>query len=290
MADLTTLITQKTRADEMWKLQKQTEREDTVALRDGAIADITSSADNYAAYLQLQGNNPTYSAGNVALAMYQLKDVTIIGTKERWASLGRTVLRQEEPNGAKIFVRPNPTQRRGYSISDAYDISQTQGKPYRQPQMLPDTPQMERALSTLLNYAPCPVVADGDLSEAAWYNPKSMELIVNPMADDKTAFYAIATEIVQARFHNKGANQYYDKDECRLDAESVAYLICRRVGLDQPLPDTTDVAALYDGFEVEQRTDALNRIQSMAKQIGGAIERNMQPPQRNRGNYTMPVS
>lgn len=283
------IIQQKTRADEAWKLQRQTERENTVALRDAAVTEITSKPEAYAKYLDLQGANPQYSAGNIGLALYQLDNATLLGTKERWNALGRTILPTEVGRGAKIFVRTNPAQRRGYSIGDAYDVSQTQGRPARQLHLLPDTPQMERALAALLNFAPCPVLVDPQQSGAAWYDPKRMELLVNPNADDGTAFAAIAAEIAQARFHAKGLNGLYDRTISTLDAESISYLICRRVGLSRPLPDLSFISAYYDGFDTEQRGAALSHIQEMAKKIGNSVERSITPQQRTQGHPGRPV-
>ena len=66
---------------------------------------ITSDPETYLRYLNCQADNPSYSAGNVALVMVQDQKATIFGTKERWKSLNRSVAPQKKKNGVKIYTR-----------------------------------------------------------------------------------------------------------------------------------------------------------------------------------------
>lgn len=122
----------------------------------------------------MQGDNPTYSAGNIALAMLQNEKATIFGTRERWKTLNRSVIDTEANKGMKIFARS--TLGKGYSLSDAYDLSQTQGRELKHFQLQDDTKEMENALATLLNYAVVPVNSDPELEQAAFYDMQEMAL------------------------------------------------------------------------------------------------------------------
>ncbi len=289
MANLDRIISAKTANDENWKLQRQAERDNTVGMRDAGILDVTSNPAMYGQYLDLQGSNPSYSAGNIILAMYQLKAPTMIGTQEKWRNLGRYVMEAEKSKGAKIFVRPSGPNARGYNLGDAYDVSQTQGRPVGSVKLEENTRAMDNALATLLNYSPVPVVSGNGMEVPAYYDEQGLELVINPNHDDKTAFAAIATGIALARMHNKGQNTYFDRSESLLDADSVSYLLCRRFGIDRPLPDASNIAALNDGFSVEERTNALNKVQDMAKQIGSAIDRQINRPHRTQSRTTQPT-
>ena len=149
MANLEALISRKTEADTQWKAQRQAERESIVAMQDAGVTEITSNPEAYARYLEMQGDNPTYSAGNIALAMLQNEKATIFGTRERWKTLNRSVIDTESNKGMKIFARS--TLGKGYSLSDAYDVSQTQGRELKHFQLQDDTKERENALATLLN-------------------------------------------------------------------------------------------------------------------------------------------
>lgn len=266
--------------DENWKAQRQADRDNTVAIRDAGIVDVTSNPARYGQYLTLQGDNPTYSAGNIVLCMYQLDRASMIGTAEKWKSLGRYVLDTEKNKGAKIFVRPSSPKARGYSLGDAYDISQTQGRDVNVMRLEDNSPQMEKALATLLNYSPVPVTVDHSMEQPAYYDDGNMELVVNPDYPDGAEFAALGTEIALARLHDKGSNEYFDRNDNYLDADSVSYLLCRRFGVERNLPDTSGIAALNEGMTLESRTKALNAVQDMAKTIGRSIDIQINPPQR----------
>ena len=136
MANLEQIVSQKAENDTRWKAQQQSERENTVALQDAGIMQITSSPEAYARYLDMQGDNPAY---------------------------------------------------------------------------------------------------------------------INPDFPDHEAFAAIAAEVAQSRFHAKGATPGYNRAECELDAQSVSYILCRRFGIERPMPETERLPELYDGWETEDR-------------------------------------
>ena len=69
---------------------------------------------------------------------------------------------------------------RGYTLADAYDVRQTQGRPLKEVHLQNDTRDMESAMTTLLNYAVCQVVIDKDLDTPAVYDPQRVELAINP--------------------------------------------------------------------------------------------------------------
>lgn len=280
MANLQDIINAKTQNDENWKLQRQAERENVIALRDGGIELVTSDPKVYLDYLRVQGDNPSYSAGNVILAMYQMPGASKLGTRQKWKSMGRYVSNSELNNGAKIFVRPAIDKGRGYNIEDVYDISQTSGKPVGNAKLENGSPQMDKALTTLLNYSPVPVYTDSSISSGAEYREDELRLVVNPDFDDSAAFEGIATAIALARFHDKGQNRYFNAEDSRMDAESVSYILCRRFGIEGKEPDCSNIAELNEGMSLEQRTNMLDRIQSIAKNIGNNIDRQINPQQR----------
>lgn len=290
MANIENLIRDKTARDESWKQQMQENREQTSAMQNEGIMVITSDPASFCQYLTLQGDNATYSAGNIALAMFQLNEPTIIGTEDRWKSLGRHVLAQEAGNGAKIFVRSSRAKGRGYDVGMAYDISQTQGREYTRPITLVDnTPKTEKALATLLNYSPVLVQSSRDLGGVARYDQRSMTLLVNPDYSDREVFSAVAAEIALARIHDKGRNPEYDRANCELYADSVSYLLCRNFGIDRALPDASEIANLNDGLDADSRKYLLDYVQGMAKRMSRGIEQQITPQQRTRNTFTPPV-
>ena len=278
MANLGKLISDKTSADAQWREQRQSEREILSGFRDAGVTEITSDPETFARYLEMQGDNPSYSAGNIAAVMAQLPEATVVGTVERWKTQGRHVLDSEWEKGASIFAR-SPSGR-GYIVDSVYDVSQTQGRELQSITLEDDTKEMEIALTALLNFSPVHVVADAELSADAFYDPKNMELVINPDASDTQAFIAIAAEIAHARFHDRGRAFDYSREGCELSAQSVSCILCRRFGIHRELPDLSGLAEHFQGWKTQDRLNFLAGIQGMSRQIGGFIEKTMTPPQR----------
>lgn len=235
MANLEQIVSRKTENDTKWKEQQQAERDNTTAMQDAGVMEITTSPDAYARYLEMQGDNPAYSAGNIALVMFSDPEATVFGTRDRWKTLNRSVMDSEKNNGVKIFARS--PMGRGYTLADAYDIRQTQGRELSRISLKNDSKEMETALTTVLNYAVVPVVIDKELPSPAFYDETNLELAINPDYPDNEAFAAIAAEVAHSRFHAKGANRSYDRGECDLDAQSISYILCRRYGIELMTPD-----------------------------------------------------
>ena len=278
MANLGKIISDKSTADAKWREERQADKETAAALRDASVIQITKDPEKFARYLELQGNNPSYSSGNIALAMAQLPEATVVHTRGHWKDLGRFVLDPELKNGASIFTRS--ATGRGYNLTSVYDIAQTQGRELRTPQLKDDTEAMEAALAALLNFSPVQVVAAENLPSGAYYDPRQMTLAIDTACPDSQAFAAIAAEIAQARFHDRGRNPAYSREGCELSAQSVSYILCRRFGIQRELPDLTGMAKRCQGWEIEDRLAFLKEIQGMSRQIGGSIEKTIAPPQR----------
>ncbi len=278
MANLGKIISDKSTADAKWREERQADKETAAALRDASVIQITKDPQKFARYLELQGDNPSYSSGNIALAMAQLPEATVVHTRGHWKDLGRFVLDPELKNGASIFTRS--ATGRGYSLTSVYDIAQTQGRELRTVQLKEDTEPMEAALTALLNFSPVQVVAGENLPSGAYYDPRQMTLAIDTACPDGQAFAAIAAEIAQARFHDRGRNPVYSRESCELSAQSVSYILCRRFGIQRELPDLTKMAERCQGWEIEDRLAFLKEIQGMSRQIGGSIEKTIAPPQR----------
>jgi len=258
-----------------------------VAMQDAGVNEIVSSPQAYEAYLEIQANNPVYSAGNVALAYVQNPNVTQFGTPDRWKALGRSVKDTEKNNGIQIFSKGSFSK--GYIIASAYDISQTTGRDVVARTIPDNSNELDAALTTAMNYSPVPIVMDQELTVPAYYDSRNLELAINPSAGKMEAFPYIVSEVAHAKLHNKGKNIYYDRKECELDAQSVAYLVSKRFGIKCDMPDASFVTDLYAGYTAPQIRLALSSIQDMSKNIGGSIEKNIAPQTKGRASMYRPT-
>lgn len=144
MANLSKLVDNRNATTAKRREERQQDKETASSLRDTSVTEITSDPEKFARYLDMQGDNPSYGAGNIALAMAQLPEATVIHTQGHWRDLGRSVAAEELKNGANVFTRP--PSGRGYTLTSVYDIAQTQGKEPRRIQLRDDTKPMEAGL------------------------------------------------------------------------------------------------------------------------------------------------
>ena len=89
--------------------------------------------------------------------------------------------------------------------------------------------------------------------------------------------------MAHSRFHDKGRNPHYDREESDLDAQSVSYILCKRYGIRRETPDLSHLKELYDGWSPEEVRRALDSVQGLCKQMGNSIDRNLEPKQHTRG-------
>ena len=103
MSKLDAFIQEKQQRSEEWKAQKTAERDELNAWSDNAILTATMEPSAYLHYLDVQADNPRYSASNILLAMEQNPEITYINSLQCWNALGRSVKREETGLKAEAF-------------------------------------------------------------------------------------------------------------------------------------------------------------------------------------------
>ena len=277
------LIKSKYASDQARVESLRAERGNLSEMRDAALEEITTDPELYQKFLDLQADNISCSAGNVALTMFQMEGATKIGTISFWHEQGRYVRDEFMKAGAKVFVPARNSQRRGYLMGDYYDVSQTTGKPMKEPVPLAESGgRMEAALGALMNASPVPIVEGQDLGAPARYDERNLCIAIDPSYGEAEVFSALAAEIGYARGHDKGRNTDFDRRDYQLDAESIGYMLCRRFGVACEPPQAGELPRLYEGYEASDRGEALESLRKAARNMGDGIERSIQPRQQER--------
>ena len=238
MASLSEILNSKAEMKQQRTESRRAEREQLSQMRDGALMAITTNPDLYARFLVLQADNLGLSAGNIALALSQMVEPTKIGTTDFWHKQGRYVMDEEMNKGAAVFVPPRNQNFRGYLMGSYYDVSQTTGRPMKEPEPLAEgSERLNAAFAALLDTAPVGFIENTGLNVPVRYNERECILEINTEYSTGQVFAALATEISFARLHDRGMNRDYDRGAFQLNAESVGFMVCRRFGVDCPLPD-----------------------------------------------------
>lgn len=281
MPSLSEILNSKAESKQQRTESRRAEREQLSQMREASLMAITTTPDCYTQYLVLQGDNISLSAGNIALALSQMVNPTKIGTTDFWHKQGRYVVDEEMNKGASVFVPPRNANFRGYLMGSYYDVSQTTGRPLKESVPLAEgSERMNTAFAALLDTAPVGFVENTKLDAPARYNERDCVLEINTEYSAGQVFAALATEISYARIHDRGMNRDYDRESFQLTAESIGFMVCRRFGVDCPVPDTAGVERFYGYYTPDERGKSLDLMRQAARNMGDTVERSIQPRQQ----------
>lgn len=170
-----------------------------------------------------------------------------------------------------------------------YDISQTSGKeiPQLADELTGDIDaEKKEAIFTALKKVTGIDFEFRDLKSnvKGFYNHADDRIVIKSGMSDaqtlKTAFHETAHKLL----HDPKLEIVTVKaprNEKEVQAESVAFMVAERLGLDTSEYSFPYIASWSDGKQLEQLRDSLQEIQSTAKKIGREIERELQKLQNN---------
>ena len=295
MSKLETMIAEEQQRSDDWKEQKDAEREELNTMSDEMVTKATTEPETYLRFLELQADNPAYSASNILLALSQNPKVTMLHSLEQWNKLGRSVKPQE--TGVKVRVsdpyEKNGRKLYGYKVGRAFDISQTTGPELaKKPSLAENTPELDEALRKLIRMSPVPVKSSAEIADDALYDPKEKAIEAKPDLSDTALFLALAREIYHASTHANNKAIEYDRGENELDAQSVSYMLCRSFGIDCKQPDMADVGAFYIDMEPQERRDIFDGMRQSFRAMQQDIQKELAPPakEQTRGTKRRGVS
>ena len=285
MPSLSEILRSKSESNQQRTEIRRAERENLSQMRDSSLTAITTTPECYTQYLALQADNISLSAGNIALALVQLPNPTRIGTTDYWHKQGRYVMDEEMQKGATVFVPPRNKNFRGYLMGSYCDVTQTGGRPLKAAAPLAEgSDRMNAAFAALLDTAPVGFVENTRLDVPVRYNERDCVLEINTQYSTGEVFVALATEISYARIHDRGMNRDYDRAAFQLTAESIGYMVCRRFGVDCPMPNADRVEQYYNFFEADERGKSLDLMRQTARNMGDTVEKSIQPRQQEHNN------
>ena len=246
-----------------------------------SIDDVRAS-ESFQAFLNVQAKFHRYSWHNTMLIAIQRPDATNVAGFQRWRELGRFVRKGER--GIAIFApcpfkraekRDDGTEetREGiyFKIVHVFDVAQTDGE------ALPsvEVPDVQAAADSLLASLERVAHSRGIAVNYAELRAGHFGTSKGGSVDIATGYATgqqaktLAHELAHEAMH-KERGLKLDRNTAELEAESVAYVVCRHFGLDVEVRASRYIA-LWGGDSQALRA-SLERIADTARGIIDAID------------------
>ena len=247
-----------------------------------AVDDVRAS-EMFRQYLDVQARFHRYSWHNTMLIASQKPDAERVAGFKTWQTMKRHVRKGER--GIMIFApRPwkhteidesgNDTERQGVTFRPVYvfDVSQTDGEPL--PEI--DVPDVDTAADTLLASLGRVASKRGIAINYTSLEPGYFGVSKGGSIDIATGHATgqqsktLAHELAHEAMHKGEKRQGLTRSAAELEAESVAYVVCKHFGLDTEVRAARYIA-VWDGNAKALR-ESLERIATTARDIIDDVE------------------
>jgi len=253
-----------------------------------ASVESLTSGDDWARMLEVASRFHRYSAGNVFLIALQRPDATRVAGYRTWQSLGRQVRKGE--HGIRILAPcryvdaivtdDDGTEHktygvRGFTTTTVFDVSQTDGDGL--PDMGPTLLEGDgvaglweglAAQVTALGYR----LERGDCGGANGRTDHGARTVtVRGDVSDAQATKTLAHELAHVILHPCTTAYFQCRGRSEVEAESVAFLVCRAAGLSSDGYTFPYVAGWADGDAAKVRETA-DDVLTTARAILDALE------------------
>jgi antirestriction protein ArdC len=261
-------------------------REEALALAERGVEELIAAlkqgkSERLLEYLAFQARFHHYSFNNCLLIAIQKPDATFVAGFQRWKELGRFVrkgekgivilaplmkLTRREENAASESGSDESSPRLvGFRATYVFDVSQTDGEELPQFSVITGDPselvpvlwQLVRQHGIELRYEEQLGGADGVSEGGRIAIRKGL-----PAAEE---FAVTVHELAHELLHRSERRRETTRTVRELEAEAVAFVVCRAAGLDG-LARSSDYIQLYRG-DKELLLHSLSHIQRAAAQI-----------------------
>lgn len=243
------------------KTKSQEKTKEVLKQLEEGVRDVFES-ERFKEYLRFVARFHNYSYSNTLLIMQQRQGATRVAGYNAWKEMGRHVKKGEK--GIVILapsfrsVKRQVTDKDGQAVTDekgepvteaagkqlnrffpvhVFDVSQTDGKPV--PELAPplegEVKDFKKVFRALEGLSPYPV-RYGEMNDGAhgYCDYAKQEIVLSDKNSRLQTIKTLVHELAHARLHHKdhtGAD-LKSKSDKEIEAESVAYAVSQRLGLD----------------------------------------------------------
>lgn len=281
--DLSTLIgkpqeqqTQEQQAPQLSKEEyaalKKSERESVWARVDSHTEEVFKDGQSLQGLLDFAARCTPQSTRNLLILHEQNPEIRHPRTFEKWQEAGRSVRSGE--TGYTFFAeqeyeRDDGTTASGYTLTKAFDISQTRGpQPVAAPQYQP-----EELLAAMVEQSPARLEISDQLPQGvqAQYVPGQRTIYVRNDMDENATFCAIAREQAHAGFDSVGRG--YFRQAFAAQAYCAAYVVAQKFGVDTGVFHFDKVREACKNLSTQDKRGFLGDVKAAAYSINRAVQR-----------------
>ncbi len=268
--------------------------------------DALYQSDKYKQYLDTMSKFHSYSVNNCILIAMQKPDASLIAGYTAWRDrFHRHVLNGER--GITI-IAPSPYKKKhevevkdsdgkpvldkegkpmteerefvhqAFRIAKVFDVSQTEGEPLPKitAELKNPVEGFEDYLDVIKEMSPVPVRFDNIESGAkGYFSPSKQEIVLQRGMAEEQTLKTLLHECAHARLGHGGENDHFDRKTKEVQAESVAYVCSKALGLDTSEYSFGYIAGWSSGREQKELKASLQTIRDQSDQLITSIEQKM---------------
>lgn len=250
---------------------KQAEREEVWSRVNAQADSVFKDDESMKGFLNFMANCTPQSTRNLLILYEQNPEITHPRTFDKWKEAGRSIRSGEK--GYTFFAEQeyekDGIKANGYTITKAYDISQTRG-----PQPLPPQKHLpEEIIAAMVEQSPVQLAISDQLPQGvqAQYVPKQRTIFVRNGMDETATICAIAREQAHASFDAVGSGYY--RQAYAAQAYCAAYVAAQNFGLDTSVFQFDKVCHSCAQLTPEEKRGFIGDVKRAAYSINRDVQR-----------------
>lgn len=256
---------------EEYAAMKQAEREEVWSRVNAQADSVFKDDESMKGFLNFMANCTPQSTRNLLILYEQNPEITHPRTFDKWKEAGRSIRSGEK--GYTFFAEQeyekDGIKANGYTITKAYDISQTRG-----PQPLPPQKHLpEEIIAAMVEQSPVQLAISDQLPQGvqAQYVPKQRTIFVRNGMDETATICAIAREQAHASFDAVGSGYY--RQAYAAQAYCAAYVAAQKFGLDTSVFQFDKVCHSCAQLTPEDKRGFIGDVKRAAYSINRDVQR-----------------
>lgn len=256
---------------------KQAEREEVWSRVNAQADSVFKDDESVKGFLNFMANCTPQSTRNLLILYEQNPEITHPRTFDKWKEAGRSIRSGEK--GYTFFAdqeyeKDDGSMANGYTITKAYDISQTRGPQPLPSQPLPSQQHLpEEIIAAMVEQSPVPLAISDQLPQGvqAQYVPKQHTIFIRNGMDETATICAIAREQAHASFDTVGSGYY--RQAYAAQAYCAAYVAAQKFGLDTSVFQFDKVCHSCAQLTPEEKRGFIGDVKRAAYSINRDVQR-----------------